>query len=797
MAFGEANFVIRAINKTQKTFTQIGQGVDKMDRRFGKFGNSLNKIGGLMATAFVGKQITDTITKFEKLEASLRTVAGGADNAKIAFSFIQEFAATTPFQLEEVTGAFIKLKALGLNPSEKSLTSYGNTAVAMGKSLNQMIEAVADAATGEFERLKEFGIKARTQGDQVTFTFQGVKTTVNKNAAEIEGYLKSIGEVQFAGAMEEQADTLNVSLSNMGDAFSKLVKAIGDAGLTDILQGVADGVKWLAEKITSMIKPMELGFKSMISIVMQFANNFLAVFKGIGRGFTEFINNFTGRFEAFGRDLANFVNDPLNSLSSGIDFSNTQKALETGLSESLRAGFQSALDEARQFNESLDAEINSLANNIYAEQNNKVKSLSSLFEETATSEGAEKTAEQLKTFNKLQQEAQSIINATRTPLEAYNLEMDRLNMLLQQGHINQETFGRALDQAQEKFTTASKKSKNIVQNEFDSLGLSIQNKFINSLDLVGGKFEGFGDLAKNILADVSRSLMNLAFSGLSGGGGVAELATDAEAIAKSDSLRALTPKNLAAIQASTSMPGLIEIATNQETINGSDASLAVSPVGLKTALESYGDKDVQVFTESGNWTKPAGISRVRVLLVGAGGSGAGTGGNCGARSGGAGGGFAEAVIDVSSLSSVAITVGTGGPAEADTTCATGTDGGDSSFGSFVTAHGGQGGFNGTAQGGTITYSSSSSIIAVTGRKGGDATYTTSGAQKKFGAASGWNDNELWQNYNGDGDNFGAWRDDGRDAVHVGSGGTAGSNYYYHERTTGAGADGIVIVEPIG
>jgi hypothetical protein len=523
MAFGEANFVIRAINKTQKTFTQIGQGVDKMDRRFGKFGNSLNKIGGLMATAFVGKQITDTITKFEKLEASLRTVAGGADNAKIAFSFIQEFAATTPFQLEEVTGAFIKLKALGLNPSEKSLTSYGNTAVAMGKSLNQMIEAVADAATGEFERLKEFGIKARTQGDQVTFTFQGVKTTVNKNAAEIEGYLKSIGEVQFAGAMEEQADTLNVSLSNMGDAFSKLVKAIGDAGLTDILQGVADGVKWLAEKITSMIKPMELGFKSMISIVMQFANNFLAVFKGIGRGFTEFINNFTGRFEAFGRDLANFVNDPLNSLSSGIDFSNTQKALETGLSESLRAGFQSALDEARQFNESLDAEINSLANNIYAEQNNKVKSLSSLFEETATSEGAEKTAEQLKTFNKLQQEAQSIINATRTPLEAYNLEMDRLNMLLQQGHINQETFGRALDQAQEKFTTASKKSKNIVQNEFDSLGLSIQNKFINSLDLVGGKFEGFGDLAKNILADVSRSLMNLAFSGLSGGGGVGSL----------------------------------------------------------------------------------------------------------------------------------------------------------------------------------------------------------------------------------------------------------------------------------
>ena len=255
MGFSEAKFTIRAVNKTQKAFSQINKGVDNMDRRFSKMGRGLSRIGGLMATAFVGKQITDTITKFEKLEASLRTITGSADNAAVAFGFIQEFAATTPFQLEEVTAAFIKLKALGLTPSAEALTSYGNTATAMGKSLNQMIEAVADAATGEFERLKEFGIKSKSQGDQVTFTFQGIKTTVGKNAEEIEAFLKSIGDVQFAGAMEEQADTLNVALSNMGDGFSKLVKAIGDAGLTAMLTGIANAVKWLAEQITASIDP--------------------------------------------------------------------------------------------------------------------------------------------------------------------------------------------------------------------------------------------------------------------------------------------------------------------------------------------------------------------------------------------------------------------------------------------------------------------------------------------------------------------------------------------------------------
>ena len=52
-------------------------------------------------------------------------------------------------------------------------------------------EAVADAAVGEFERLKEFGIKAKSEGDKVTFLFKGVSTTVGKNAAEIETFLQT------------------------------------------------------------------------------------------------------------------------------------------------------------------------------------------------------------------------------------------------------------------------------------------------------------------------------------------------------------------------------------------------------------------------------------------------------------------------------------------------------------------------------------------------------------------------------------------------------------------------------
>jgi len=90
-----------------------------------------------------------------------------------------------------------------------------------------MVEAVADAATGEFERLKEFGIKASTQGKMVTFTFQGVKTTVRKDATQIEAYLKRVGNVSFTGGIQAQSKTLYGQFSTLKDNASMVAGSLG------------------------------------------------------------------------------------------------------------------------------------------------------------------------------------------------------------------------------------------------------------------------------------------------------------------------------------------------------------------------------------------------------------------------------------------------------------------------------------------------------------------------------------------------------------------------------------------
>ena len=118
----------------------------------------------------------------------------------------------------------------GLNPSREAIISYANTAAANGKSLDQFIEAIADATTFEFERLKEFGIKSKQIGDDVQFTFRGKPRRLKKSSEEIEKYLQRIGNVDFAGAATKQMATLDGQISNLGVAWDGLFRTINDQG---------------------------------------------------------------------------------------------------------------------------------------------------------------------------------------------------------------------------------------------------------------------------------------------------------------------------------------------------------------------------------------------------------------------------------------------------------------------------------------------------------------------------------------------------------------------------------------
>lgn len=245
----DALAVIRAMRQTQNSVDQLALQTAKRFGDMQRAGQSLaNLFGGLFAGLSVGVVVGKLVSvqrEFDVLSSSLTTVTGSSAAAESEMRWIKEFAATTPFALTEVTQAFVKMKALGLDASQQALENYGNTASAMGKNLNQLIEAVADAATGEFERLKEFGIKASTEGNKVSLVFRGVTTTIGKNADEITAYLQQIGNNEFAGAMALRAATLDGAISNLGDTWDELFRTVNQGNAGDVISDsvrLANGV---------------------------------------------------------------------------------------------------------------------------------------------------------------------------------------------------------------------------------------------------------------------------------------------------------------------------------------------------------------------------------------------------------------------------------------------------------------------------------------------------------------------------------------------------------------------------
>lgn len=138
--------------------------------------------------------------------------------------------------------------------------------------------------------------------------------------------------------------------------------------------------------------------------------------------------------------------------------------------------------------------------------------------------------------------------------------------------------------------------------------------------------------------------------------------------------------------------------------NGTSAVQVVAPGTTGNVLTSNGTTwtstaptggaiNVQTFTSSGTWTKPAGYaagSRVLVQCWGGGGSGGKTTNASGASGGGAGGGYNERWLSLSQMGATeTATVGAGGTAAS--AAGNGNVGGTTSLGTLAYAYGGGGG----------------------------------------------------------------------------------------------------------
>lgn len=281
-------------NTTQKTKGLTKELTDS-SKKVNTFSDSIKGVAANLAAVFTvgaainfGKQVIEITSQFQKLEAVLTNTLGSQSEAQKALKLIQDFAATTNFSVLELTDGFLKLANSGFVPTRKEMTKLADLANSTGKSFGQLVEAILDANTFQFERLKEFGIKAQQTGDKIQFTFKGITTEVGKSAASVQAYLLSLGDLQgVAGSTAAISATLGGQISNLGDSYDALLLSIGKnsnegvSGAISLLSTtISEGTK-AVQGYDSVFTPLSILLKSAVEPFTRLAKSFFDLFEGV------------------------------------------------------------------------------------------------------------------------------------------------------------------------------------------------------------------------------------------------------------------------------------------------------------------------------------------------------------------------------------------------------------------------------------------------------------------------------------------------------------------------------------
>ena len=344
----------KAIRKVQTKLKKLGKVAKKVGSGMGKafkgligtlfnLRTSVIALAGAAGLGALVKGIISTGMEFQNYNATLKVVLGSQEKANKAFDWLKDFAKKTPFDINTLSESFVKLAAYGIDGT-KSMQSLGDAAAAMGKDIMMAVEAMADAQTGEFERLKEFGVKAiqitKANATRMGASLEQVGKTAlaftdkmgkeafkiidRNNRKQVTSTIQAIWNEKYKGAMEERSKTLDGMLNNLNDSWTQFKDRVAKKTMPLIEQRVKQFSETLDEHFTNAGGAGE-GWEKMLEINIKRGTNYLT-------GFTaELVNEAYHQGNAFkkmkddsedwqktGREHAKFLIDEYKSMKKWL-----------------------------------------------------------------------------------------------------------------------------------------------------------------------------------------------------------------------------------------------------------------------------------------------------------------------------------------------------------------------------------------------------------------------------------------------------------------------------------------------
>lgn len=322
-----------------------------------------------VGAAVVTREIIQVTARFEDLRSTLDVVTGSAAKGSQAFKFIQDFALKTQFGVEDLTKTFIQLKANGIEPTEKLLSTFADAAAVTTDQLGSLeaITALLTRTTSgglgldNLERLGERGVpvfkilqdELGLARDQIT-DFGRSAEGANKI---IQTLLDSIDR-DFGGLAAERAQNLSGLISNLKIAITNLAAEFG-AGLAPAIKQITTDLTGFANASTGVVGTIGEGIGNAILKVRDGIAS-LAEQTGLltPGGLEEFAATVTDMLANFIEGFGSSVDQIVNTLNVAVD---SLKRVIVALSRLPFSGFSAEFLEAGQsvedFREKLQKEI--------------------------------------------------------------------------------------------------------------------------------------------------------------------------------------------------------------------------------------------------------------------------------------------------------------------------------------------------------------------------------------------------------------------------------------------------------
>lgn len=305
---------IAAANKMGGAFAGVGQQVGALIAPLGL------SVGGIAAgVGLAGRSVVQTSAQFERFETILSQLEGSSEAGRKSMAWVQKFAEKTPYELAQVTEAFVAMKSYGIDPMDGSLQMLGDAAAATGKPLSQMVEALADARMGQFERLAEaFAIKGGTEGNDAVFSYtdklgkqMAIRATKNDPRAIQAAIMKALEGKGVGGSMDKLSQTWDGMWSNMMDTFARVQLTIGESGffpfMKEQLGGFIGTLNTMTENGQIKVWAQQVS-DSLIAIVKPMAQFLLGYEKVVDEfGTTARVPGFFEKLPEYIRGLADMI----------------------------------------------------------------------------------------------------------------------------------------------------------------------------------------------------------------------------------------------------------------------------------------------------------------------------------------------------------------------------------------------------------------------------------------------------------------------------------------------------------